>query len=64
MISKLSREKKRSKTSSGPASSAGLLSFYGEATESIIKIRPEIVMVMTFSLIVSVVIASIFLNIS
>jgi len=59
----LSREKKRSKTAPGPSSSAGLLSFYGEVTESIIKIRPEIVMLLTTSLIIGVIVASVFLTI-
>ena len=60
----LSREKKRSKSSPGPSSSAGLLSFYGEVTDSAIKIRPEAVMLLTVSLIIAVVLASVFLTLS
>ena len=58
----LSREKKRRKESPGPSSSAGLLSFYGEVTDSLVKMRPEIVMLIASSLIVGVVLATIFLK--
>jgi len=60
----LSREKKRRRESSGPSTSAGLLSFYGEVTESVLKIRPEIVMFIAVSLIVGVILATIFLKLS
>ena len=58
----MSRDKKRSQVSPGPSSSAGLLSFYGEVTDSIIKIRPEVVMLITASLIVGVILATLFLT--
>jgi len=58
----LSREKKRRKESLGPSSSAGLLSFYGEVTDSIVKIRPEIVMIIASSLVVGVVLATMLLK--
>ena len=58
----MSREKKRNKEAPAPSSSAGLLSFYGESTDSIIKIRPETVMLITTVLIVGVILASIFLK--
>lgn len=42
-----------------PAGSAGILSFYQEKTDSVIKIRPEIVIGLTITLILTVIIASI-----
>lgn len=44
-----------------PAASAGLLRFYEEKTNSVVKMRPEIVIVITASLIASVVLAHVFL---
>ncbi len=58
----MSREKKRKKESPGPSSSAGLLSFYGEVTESLVKIRPELVMLIASSLVVGVVLATVFVK--
>lgn len=45
-----------------PAASAGLLRFYEEKTDSIAKIRPEFVIIITVVLIVSVLLAHIFLG--
>ena len=42
-----------------PAGSAGILSFYQEKTDSVVKIRPEIVIGLTITLILTVIIASI-----
>ena len=58
----LSREKKRKRESPGPSSSAGLLSFYGEVTDSIVKLRPELVMILAASLIIGVVMATVFVK--
>ena len=48
--------------SPGPPTSAGLLSFYGETTDSIVKVRPEAVMLLAVSLIIGVVLATMFLK--
>ncbi|MDQ1278890.1 MAG: Sec61beta family [Thermoproteota archaeon] len=45
-----------------PAASAGLLRFYEEKTSSIIKIRPEFIIVTTAVLIVSILLAHVFLT--
>jgi len=58
----LSRKKKREGEASLPASSAGLFQFFGEKTDSIIKIRPELVIILTAVLTVSVVLVHIFLK--
>ncbi len=53
--------KKREKTSPMPAASAGLLRFFEEETHGI-KIRPELVVVLTVGLILSAVLARVFLG--
>ncbi|UCH37005.1 MAG: preprotein translocase subunit Sec61beta [Candidatus Bathyarchaeota archaeon] len=58
----MSRNKKRRREASGPPTSAGLLSFYGEVTDSILKIRPEIVLVVAVALIIGVIVANVFLQ--
>lgn len=58
----MSRKKKREGEASLPASSAGLFQFFGEKTDSIIKIRPELVIILTAVLTVSVVLVHIFLK--
>lgn len=45
-----------------PAASAGLLRFYEEKTSTIVKIRPEFIIVGTAILIVSVLLAHFFLT--
>ena len=57
----LSRKKKRSQEVPMPAGSAGILSFYQEKTDSIVKIRPEIVIGLTITLILAVILASVFI---
>jgi preprotein translocase subunit Sec61beta len=54
----MSRKKKESK-SPMPAASAGLLRFFEEETEGV-KIRPELLMVLSVSLIVVSVLAKVF----
>lgn len=58
----MSRKKKRSNEAPMPSGSTGILSFYSEKTDSIIKIKPELVIVMTLTLIVVVLLSSIFLS--
>jgi preprotein translocase subunit Sec61beta len=58
----MSRKKRRQEGISMPATSAGLLRFYEEKTASSIKIRPEIVVILTVALIVIVLISNIFLS--
>jgi len=58
----LSRKKKREREAPMPATSAGLLRFYEEKTDSIAKVRPEIIIIMTVILIVSVILAHAFLG--
>lgn len=58
----MSRRKKRQEGIPMPATSAGLLRFYEEKTASPIKIRPEIVVIMTVALIVIVLVSNIFLS--
>jgi len=43
-----------------PAASAGLLRFYEEKTDSIAKVRPEVVVIITVVLVISVILAHIF----
>jgi len=52
------RSKKRQKQGPMPAASAGLLRFFEEETQGI-KIRPELIVVMTVALILTAVIARI-----
>jgi preprotein translocase subunit Sec61beta len=58
----MSRTKKRKRETPMPAASAGLLRFYGEKTDSIVKVRPEFVVIITVVLIVSVLLGHIFLG--
>ena len=53
----MSKKKKRESEAPMPASSAGLFGFYAEKTDSIVKIRPELVAILTVILIVSVILA-------
>ncbi len=46
-----------------PASGAGLPSFLGERTDSIVKIRPELVFGLTVALIVIIILANTFIGI-
>ena len=57
----MSRRKKRSSEAPMPAGSAGILSFYQEKTDSLVKIRPELVIGMALALIIVVLLSSIFL---
>jgi len=52
--------KRRTEEAPMPVGSAGLLSFYREKTDSIIKIRPELVIIMTLSLIIAVILLRLF----
>ena len=54
----LSRRKKHSDEAPVPPTSAGLLSFWGEKTDSFIKVRPELVMVFVVILIIAVILAN------
>lgn len=56
-----SRKKRRIQEAPMPVGSAGILSFYKEKTDSIIKIRPEYVLIMTITLILAVMLAGIFI---
>ncbi len=58
----MSRDKRRQHQAPMPAASAGLLRFYEEKTNSALKLRPELIIVMTATLIVSVVLAHFFLG--
>ncbi len=53
------REKRRERSAPMPAASAGLLRFFEEETQGI-KIRPEIVVALAVSLILSAIIGRIF----
>jgi preprotein translocase subunit Sec61beta len=57
----MSRKKQR-KDAPMPATSAGLLRFYEEKTDTFIKIRPEFVIIITATLIVSIILAHIFIS--
>ena len=58
----MSRKKKRERETPMPATSAGLFRFYEEKTDSIAKIRPEIIVILTVALILSVILAHTFLK--
>ncbi|MCJ7609585.1 preprotein translocase subunit Sec61beta [Candidatus Bathyarchaeota archaeon] len=58
----MSRRKRRDGEAAPPASSAGLFSFWGEKTDSIAKIRPELVIVMAVVLIAAVILANAFIR--
>jgi len=55
----LSREKKRDRKSPMPAASAGLLRFFEEETQGI-KVRPELVVVLTVALIFAAILGRVF----
>ncbi len=57
----MSRKKRRSTEAPMPSGSAGILSFYQEKTDSILKVRPEFVIGMTLTLIIVVLLSSIFI---
>ncbi len=59
----MSRRKRRESEASVPASGAGLPAFLGERTDSIVKIRPELVFGLTVALIVTVILANAFIGI-
>jgi preprotein translocase subunit Sec61beta len=54
----LSRRRRRSSEASAPPASAGLLSFWGEKTDSLVKMRPELVIIFTVMVIVIVILAN------
>jgi len=54
----LSRRKRREDEAAPPASGAGLPAFLGEKTDSVVKIRPEIVLILAIALIVVVILAN------
>ena len=58
----MSGKKKKQREASMPASSAGLLRFYEENTDSIVKIRPEVLLIITIAVIISVILAHVFLK--
>lgn len=45
-----------------PAASAGLLRFYEEKTPSLVKVRPEVVVLSAIFMIVAIVLAKMFLR--
>lgn len=53
----MSRRKRRESEAPLPASGAGLPAFLGEKTDSVVKIRPELVLAFTMVLIVVVILA-------
>ena len=55
----MSREKKRDRKSPMPAASAGLLRFFEEETQGI-KVRPELVVVLTVALIFAAILGRVF----
>ena len=44
-----------------PTGSAGLLSFYQEKTDTLVKVSPELVVALTIALILVVILASVFI---
>ena len=58
----MSRRRRRDNEASPPASSAGLPTFWGEKTDSIAKIRPELVLITAIVLIVAVILANTFIS--
>ncbi|MFQ6076854.1 MAG: preprotein translocase subunit Sec61beta [Candidatus Bathyarchaeia archaeon] len=55
------KAKRRGDEAPMPAASAGLLRFYEERTASLLKLRPEVVVIAGVILIVAIVIANMFL---
>ena len=58
-MSKSKRQKKREKSGPMPAASAGLLRFFEEETQGI-RIKPELVMILTVGLIIACVLAQLY----
>ncbi len=58
----MSRKKRRRKETPQPASSAGLFRFFEESTGSLIKLRPEIVVIIAGVFVVMVILASSFIS--
>jgi len=58
-MSKSKRQKKREKSAPMPAASAGLLRFFEEETQGI-RIRPELVIILTVGLIIACVLAQLY----
>ena len=54
-------KKKKKGDAPAPRGSAGLLSFYTEKTDSVFKISPEVVIIVTIGLILGVLLGSIFI---
>jgi preprotein translocase subunit Sec61beta len=58
-MSKSRRQKKRERSAPMPAASAGLLRFFEEETQGI-RIRPEMVIILTVGLIIACVLAQLY----
>jgi preprotein translocase subunit Sec61beta len=58
-MSKSKRSKKRERSTSMPAASAGLLRFFEEETQGL-KIRPELVVILSLGLILATVLAHLY----
>ena len=58
----MSRKKKRRHETPQPPSSAGLFRFFEESTDSFIKLRPEIVIIVASVFVVMVLLASSFIS--
>ena len=58
-MSKSKRQKKREKSAPMPAASAGLLRFFEEETQGV-RIRPEMVIILTVGLIIACVLAQLY----
>jgi len=58
----MSRKKRRRRETPQPASSAGLFRFFEESTDSLIKLRPEIVVIIAGVFVVMVILASSFIS--
>ena len=63
IVRSMSRKKRRSQDAPMPLGSAGILSFYQEKTDSLIKISPEIVVGLTITIILLVILISVFVPI-
>jgi preprotein translocase subunit Sec61beta len=57
----MSRKKRRRQEAPQPASSAGLFRFFEESTDSFIKLRPELVVIIAGFFVVMVILASTFI---
>lgn len=58
-MSKSKRQKKRDRSAPMPAASAGLLRFFEEETQGV-RIRPELVVILTVGLILACVLAQLY----